>query len=739
MAAGRLLLPSWMPALDGDGFPIPNAKVYFYLNLTTTLAPVYADEALTTPLANPVEANSSGRFPAVWADGDALYSASVEAPYGPAGVPFTYDNLSASLGADILIAGAAETAANEAAQSLADIEAAIQAAQDADGVAAVAGAIAGQAAAEAVVADKLQKVGLLSGLAALPSSNAAVFVLGRAASNDGYAGVFEWIGADVTADVATDPRRAVWVAPASAPSGASGAWRRVLEGAVRLEWFGAAGNGVADDTQAVQTWIDVAIRLGLRADGIGGTYLVGAISKNIVAPLEINLPSGCIIKGASGSSDPVISFDGGVARPSVRISGGGEINSALRTYVPATASGTGLVLKRIGNGYRVDGLTFRADRASGKGDSGIAAQECGPGVISRCRFIGHPDIGIYLTGGGSVSSSDDYGDTKVVANYFEDCAIGATARRQINRTIFEGNTFVNCGSGMQTAEAQSGATWVPGARVVVAIGNAGQSISGAFIDFRACAPGSIIANNTCTDWGVTSAASGIGVLGSEGVSVTNNVMVLAAVTATTHAGVTINNYTDGGGTVYTGLNNTVYGNTIIGAETGVRDLSTGPNFSGLNTMLGVTTPYTGLNNTLTSTESGVGIGLGTVTPASPLHVIGAIRSARSGVPAQSVTAEADANGSNLTSWSDPTAAKAMRYLARTDASNTAPSGGALDHVFYERTLEIHRIKATGAVNFMGLTADPSGVANGDMWRRSDLNEIRVRLGATTYKLNVTAA
>lgn len=158
MAAGRLLLPSLMPALDSDGSPIPNAKVFFYNNLTTTLAPVYADEALTTPLANPVEANASGRFPAVWADDTVLYSASVEAPYGPAGVPFTYDNLSASMAADILVAGAAEAAADEAAQSLADIEAAIQAAQDADGSAAVAGAIAGQAAgqaaANAVVANK---------------------------------------------------------------------------------------------------------------------------------------------------------------------------------------------------------------------------------------------------------------------------------------------------------------------------------------------------------------------------------------------------------------------------------------------------------------------------------------------------------------------------------------------------------------------------------------------------------
>lgn len=130
MAAGRLLLPSWMPALDGDGFPIPNAKVFFYLNLTTTLAPVYEDEALSIPLANPVEANSSGRFPAVWADGDALYSASVEAPYGPAGVPFTYDNLSASLGADILIAGAAEAAANESVASAAAAAAALAEIED---------------------------------------------------------------------------------------------------------------------------------------------------------------------------------------------------------------------------------------------------------------------------------------------------------------------------------------------------------------------------------------------------------------------------------------------------------------------------------------------------------------------------------------------------------------------------------------------------------------------------------
>lgn len=159
MASGRLLIPSWMPALDSDGNPIAGVKAYFYVNLTTTLAPIYSNEALTTPLTNPVEANSSGRFPAIWADGDVLYSVAIEAPYGPAGVPFSYDNLSVSLGADIATAEAAEAAADDANAALADVLAAIDAATQVGGGAAalagaLAGATAGTAAANAVMAGK---------------------------------------------------------------------------------------------------------------------------------------------------------------------------------------------------------------------------------------------------------------------------------------------------------------------------------------------------------------------------------------------------------------------------------------------------------------------------------------------------------------------------------------------------------------------------------------------------------
>lgn len=98
MASGRLFLPGWMPARDSNGAPIPNVRAYFYKTDLTELASVYADESLTIPLANPVLANSSGRFPAIWASDALAYDYSVEASYGPPGTPFTGTGLTVAVG-----------------------------------------------------------------------------------------------------------------------------------------------------------------------------------------------------------------------------------------------------------------------------------------------------------------------------------------------------------------------------------------------------------------------------------------------------------------------------------------------------------------------------------------------------------------------------------------------------------------------------------------------------------------
>lgn len=114
MAAGILINPAWSPAVDSDGNPIPDARAYYYVDETTTLATIYADENLSIPLPNPLEANSSGRWPIVWADDADTYTVTTVAPYGPAGVPFTVTGLQASQATDILVMQASAAAADEA-------------------------------------------------------------------------------------------------------------------------------------------------------------------------------------------------------------------------------------------------------------------------------------------------------------------------------------------------------------------------------------------------------------------------------------------------------------------------------------------------------------------------------------------------------------------------------------------------------------------------------------------------
>lgn len=58
---------------DLSGRALPFGRKTFYAARTTELAVVYADEALTTPLANPVVANSAGEFPDIWVDASLQY------------------------------------------------------------------------------------------------------------------------------------------------------------------------------------------------------------------------------------------------------------------------------------------------------------------------------------------------------------------------------------------------------------------------------------------------------------------------------------------------------------------------------------------------------------------------------------------------------------------------------------------------------------------------------------------
>ena len=62
MSGGRLVLPSTDPVLTSAGLLNVGATLTVYATGTTTLATIYADVGLTTPIANPQTSNSAGRF-----------------------------------------------------------------------------------------------------------------------------------------------------------------------------------------------------------------------------------------------------------------------------------------------------------------------------------------------------------------------------------------------------------------------------------------------------------------------------------------------------------------------------------------------------------------------------------------------------------------------------------------------------------------------------------------------------
>jgi hypothetical protein len=68
----------------------------------------------------------------------------------------------------------------------------------------------------------------------------------------GREGLFMFDPSDLSVEVAADPRQALHVAPASDATGASGAWARRYSGPIHVGWYGTAGDGIADDSAALQ-------------------------------------------------------------------------------------------------------------------------------------------------------------------------------------------------------------------------------------------------------------------------------------------------------------------------------------------------------------------------------------------------------------------------------------------------------------------------------------------------------
>lgn len=75
MTAAYLFTDPRARPLTASGEIMSGATLTFYQSGTTTPTNVYSDADLTTPLTNPVEADSAGRFPAIYLDPTVTYRA----------------------------------------------------------------------------------------------------------------------------------------------------------------------------------------------------------------------------------------------------------------------------------------------------------------------------------------------------------------------------------------------------------------------------------------------------------------------------------------------------------------------------------------------------------------------------------------------------------------------------------------------------------------------------------------
>lgn len=80
--AGSTLFTTPNRAFNANGDTLPGAKWYFYDSGTTTPATIYADGALTTPLSNPVVADSGGLFAPIYLDASRVYRAVLKTAAG---------------------------------------------------------------------------------------------------------------------------------------------------------------------------------------------------------------------------------------------------------------------------------------------------------------------------------------------------------------------------------------------------------------------------------------------------------------------------------------------------------------------------------------------------------------------------------------------------------------------------------------------------------------------------------
>lgn len=350
-----------------NGRPLIGGLVHTYLAGTSTPAVTYKDAAGTQPNTNPIVLDARGEA-VVYLDPDAEYKMVL------------LDNKGALIRTDDPVYGALwpdigkelkEELAGPSGASMVGFQqpdgGPLLNLQDlADGSDLAKGA--------GMVANTVMRVGTMADLIALaaPKRKTVVFLEGYYTSGDGGGGMLVWMGTSSKAD-----NGGTVIQPGSAP--ATGRWER--GGDIDVRWFGAVGDGAADDRPALLKAIAAAA--GQRLHIRDGRYM-------IVEPLTIS--TAIDIQMAPGA---VIDYSGAPAGAGLNVRRAfeiiGQIAAPISVTADVAAAAAQIQVSSTSTLSAGDSIILRSDEQF---MSGVVGTPVRRGHITRVKTI---DSGTTLT------------------------------------------------------------------------------------------------------------------------------------------------------------------------------------------------------------------------------------------------------------------------------------------------------------------------------------------------------
>lgn len=359
----------------------------------------------------------------------------------------------------------------------------------------------------------------------------------------------------------------------------------MIDGAlVNVRDFGAVGDGVADDTAAVQAAINAVVAIGGELIFTKGVYLISSkLNGNLSNDIKITFQNAKLL--ASSALDTFL-LDLRSTVPyqnKATLTGSGTIDVSLIPVGVAGVlnAGTCVNLVNLSPGWKIDGIKFIAgvDYLDEKGDSGITPTDCKSGIISNNYFQGFYDNGIYITGGSSTGDEDNGNQILITGNYFFKNKNAVSSKRKSWEIKIIANQFDSNRYGVITLEVFNNEKQ-PGEGITVCANEFKNNVVAAF-ENRGGEGRHIITSNRIVDWGynldgtlVGSPRAAIKLRGGKNCVINDNLISMVDKSNDGHIGVAFENFTVDG-VAYDNGDSLVVANQFANLTNGVREITEG--------------------------------------------------------------------------------------------------------------------------------------------------------------------